>query len=228
MTLVTRGLLDVLAAERVAVEHPVTGDDFLFDQGTIGIAPRGKQILSGFATLIRAVMPAIDIAFDGLHAAAGSFLDQGKQATLSASVHFCLSCAYRPAYRHYGRSQASLFVDALFANFYGRLPSEELYQRYLENPRVFPHDEIAEEATTASVPPFCRIYQFVVDVLGDLRAKPIILLNAPVTQFMIDAKAILEATVPDRKADELADSFLARAVEFWNPPAGTMREGRMP
>ena len=78
MTLVTRGLLDVLAAERVAVEHPVTGDDFLFDQGTIGIAPRGKQILSGFATLIRAVMPAIDIAFDGLHAAAGSFLIRGS------------------------------------------------------------------------------------------------------------------------------------------------------
>lgn len=137
---------------------PPDGEDCFIDRGLIVVTSRGREIVSNCVKLVSAAMPYIsDICKTTVSLSGGYFQSNSDIARRDAYLQFCLSCMYTPIRSRYTTAETSLFMDAIFKEFYGRLPKgDEPYQEYLKK-----------------WPVVDRIKQFVVDVLGDhLRGLP--------------------------------------------------------
>lgn len=189
-------------------------DEFFIDCGVIAYRKRGRQVLSSFVELIVAALPAVRGAFDASHAEPESFLARGDEIAAVAATQFCISCAYECARVHYGSKQGSLFVDALFQQFFKKLPDDELFQRYLEVP-LLPRTEhnASPQRKGDNPPPFSRIFQFAQDMIGLPSFGATVILNPAATQLILDGKTVLEASDPEGTATDLATSFVQRLME---------------
>ncbi|HEY5174457.1 MAG TPA: hypothetical protein VII95_02705 [Terriglobales bacterium] len=180
-------------------------EDFSIECGAITISKRGEQLLSGFASLISAAMPAIRPILDTDDAEPDSDVKQDAKTAANIAIQFCISCAFECANTHYGTDQASLLVDALFYRFFDKVPNDELFQRYLELPLLPNQLKDTDRAKGPS-----RIFQFSLDISGGPSLCATVLLPNVAVQLILDGKAVLEARDPKQTANTLAKSFAAR------------------
>jgi hypothetical protein len=157
-------------------------------------------------------LPAITVAFDDRDGDEGSYLAQGKDAALGATIQFCISVLWEPARAHYGARLGSLFVDALFARFYGRLPHDELFQMYMDYP-LPGQDQSRLPPTKPGRLPGGRILQFIFDMVGHPDVIPFILLSPTVGQLMLDGKSVFDSQDPEKIVADLVQTLSPRLAQ---------------
>jgi hypothetical protein len=162
-------------------------------------------VLSGFASLISAAMPAIRPILDTDDAETDRAVKQDVKAAANIAIQFCISCAFECASTYYGTEQASLLVDSLFYRFFNKVPNDELFQRYLELPLLPNQLKDVDRAHGPS-----RIFQFSLDLSGRPSLCATVLLPGVAVQLILDGKAVLEARDPKQTANTLAKSFATR------------------
>ncbi len=186
--------------------------DFFIEDGVIAYGRRGRQLMCAFYELIKGTLPAITVAFDGREGDEGSYLARGNDAVLGAAIQFCISVLWEPARAHYGARLGSLFVDALFARFYGRLPHDELFQMYMDYP-LFPGQDQGKSPTKPGRLPGNRISQFIFDIVGHPDIATFILLQTTVDQLMLNGKAVFDSEDPEKIATNLVQTLFPRLTK---------------
>ena len=191
--------------------------DFFMEDGVIAYGRRGRQLVSAFYELIKGTLPAITVAFDDRDGDEGSSLAQGKDAAIGVAIQFCISVLWEPARAHYGARLGSLFVDALFDRFYGRLPHDELFQMYMDYP-LPGQDQSRLPPTKPGRLPGGRIFQFIFDMVGHPDVVPLIILSPIVGQLMLDGKAVFDSQDPEKIAGALVQTLFPRLTRRLERP----------
>ena len=182
--------------------------DFFLQHGRPAYSERGARIVRAFEMLVGVTAKAINEgAFINISGEPNSLLERGKDVVFSACVQFCLAYVFRNARAYYDREQASLFVDDLFCELFERLPTDELYHRYLTL------RESLGGANVLGVKKVSRPVQFIVDVTGDFRAGPLFIITPALTQFIFDSDALFRSDEPEKLAIQLSGSFYQRLSE---------------